>query len=183
MRIRICARTFVASAALSVATTAIAGNVPIDYSISVSSNGVTVPLGTLVLDYDGSSYSLESLLVTLPQKSGIVTSDVTLSPVPGTSDYCLYTLSACSIVPQKNSLYIIFDPSLTTQNTTLYGYSTDNADTESLSATIERAALPEPASWALMLMGLGSIGIWMRRCRPMVQPARLMRLARLGHLS
>lgn len=94
-----------------------------------------------------------------------------MSAVPGTIDYCLYTFSACSIVPQKNSLYIIFDPSLTTQNTTLYIYSPDNADTESLSAAIERAALPEPASWALMLMGLGSIGTWMRRRRPTVRSA------------
>lgn len=162
MKICIGARTLAAVAALSVATSAVAGNVPIDYTILVSGNGMTIPLGTMVLDYDGTSYSLESLLVTLPKKSAVVTSDVTLAPVPGTSDYCLYTFSSCDIVPEENSLYIKFDPSLTTQNTTLYGYSTDKADTESLSATIERAALPEPATWGLMLLGFGSIGASMR---------------------
>jgi hypothetical protein len=164
MRNRIGARTLLAIAALSIAAPAVAGNVPIDYTILVSGNGMTVPIGTMVLDYDGSSYSLESLIVTL-QKTAVVTSDVTLAPVPGTSDYCLYTFSSCGIVPEENSLYVIFDPSLTTQDSTLYGYSTDNADTESVSAIIERTALPEPATWALMLLGFGAIGASMRRRR------------------
>jgi len=166
MKFRFGSRTLLAVATLSIATPAVAGNVPIDYAILVNGNGMSVQFGTMVLDYDGSSYSLESLLLTLPKKSAIVTSDVTLAPVSGTSDYCLYTFSSCGIVPEENSLYVIFDPSLTTQDTTLYGYSTDNADTESVSVTIERAALPEPATWSLMLLGFGAIGAstrWRRR--------------------
>src|SRR6185437_1769459 len=116
MKIRIGASALVAAAALSIAAPAVAGNVPIDYTILVSGNGMTVPVGTMVLDYDGTSYTLESLLLTLPKKSAIVTSYVTLAPVPGTSDYCLYTFSSCGIVPEENSLYVIFDPSLTTQD-------------------------------------------------------------------
>ena len=152
--------------ALSIGTPAAAGTVPIDYSLSISGNGQVIPFGTMILDYDGSAYSLESLLLTLPKKSSIVTSYVTLAPVSGTSDYCLYTFSACSVVAEENSLYVVFDPSLISQTSTLYVYSTTNLATESLSVIIQRAAsVPEPATWTIMLLGLGAIGSAVRRKR------------------
>lgn len=153
---------------VSISAPGAAVTVPIDYSVSTLVNGKNVTFGNLVLDYNGSVYSLSSLELTLRDKSIVATSDVTLSPVSGTSDYCLYTFSACSIVPEKNSLYVIFDPSLMSQTSNLYVYSTKNLATESLPVTIQ--SVPEPATWAMMLVGFGAIGFAMRR-RSSPQPA------------
>lgn len=173
MRHHILALALAAFTAPSITTPAAAVIVPISYTLTLSDFGLTVPLGTMILDYDGSAYSLGSLDLTLPNKSAIVTSYVTLSPVSGSSDYCLYTFATCSVVPEKNSLYIIFDPSLTSQSSTLYVYSTDNLTTESASVTIQQAAVAEPATWALMLFGFGAIGaaIRLRRRRTVPLPA------------
>lgn len=180
MRVRILAAALTAAAALPISTPAAAGSVPVDYTLSVTGNGQTVTLGTLVLNYDGSTYSLDSLDLTIKGKSAIVTSDVTLSPVLGTDDYCLYTFSSCSVVSEENSLYFIFDPSLVSQTTTLYGYSTKDLATESLPLTIEQAAVPEPGTWALMLLGFGLIGAVTRAHR---SASRLKRRAILKSLG
>lgn len=162
MRLHIGAMALATAMALSNASPARAVSIPIDYTISASAGGKTFALGTLTLDYDGSAYTLESLFLTLPDKSSFVTSYVTLSPVPGTSDYCLYSLTTCSVVPEKNSLYVIFDPSLTSQTDTLYGYSTKELVTQSLSVTIQQAAVPEPATWAMMFLGFAVLGVSMQ---------------------
>lgn len=167
MKLRVNATALVAAATLSLGVPAAAATVPIDYTLSASQNGITVTFGTMILDYDGSAYSLESLVLSVPKRTTVVTSDVTLSPVPGSSDYCLYTFLTCSIVPEKNSLYVIFDPSLTSQTSPLYVYSTTNSATESFSIIIARA-VPEPATWATLLLGLGGIGASLRWRRPRV---------------
>jgi len=147
-----------------------AGNVSIDYSISVSANGATVPLGTMVLDYDGSSYSLESLLVTLPKKSAIVTSDMTLVRGSGHNRLLpVHILRVQHRAAEKFALHNFRPVAHDTEHHALHILTGQRR--YSLSAAIERAALPEPASWALMLMGLGSIGTWMRRRRPTVRSA------------
>jgi hypothetical protein len=101
MKLRVNATALVAAATLSLGAPAAAATVPIDYTLSASQNGITVTFGTMILDYDGSAFSLESLVLSVPKRTTVVTSDVTLSPVPGSSDYCLYTFLTCSIVPEK----------------------------------------------------------------------------------
>lgn len=169
MRLHILATALATAAALSIAAPAAAVTVPIDYSLSVTNGVQTASIGTMILDYDGSSYTLQSLVLSTPTKTTVVTSDVTLAPASGT-DYCLYTFSSCSVVAQQNSLYFIFDPSLTSQTVPLYVYSTKDADTQSVSLIIR--SVPEPATWAMMLIGFGAIGASMRWKRRRTIPVR-----------
>lgn len=164
MRLHILAGALASAAALSISPAASAATVPIDYTLSVTDKGLTINFGTMILDYDGSSYMLESLVLSVPKRTTVVTSDVTLAPVSGTSDYCIYSFSSCGVVPEKDSIYFIFDPSLNSQTSTVYGYSTTDQTTKSFVMNITRS-VPEAATWALMLLGFGAIGIATRMTR------------------
>jgi hypothetical protein len=173
MRLHIIATALATVTALSIATPAPAGTVPIDYTISASVHGMSGTIGTMTLDYNGSLYSLQSLILTDP-KTGVSydESSLTLAPVSGTNDYCLYSLAACGIVTEKDSFYVIFDPSLTLQTVTGYEYDFPKSEITEASLTIQQvAAVPEPATWALMLMGFGAIGASMRWRRRRPVPA------------
>jgi hypothetical protein len=171
MKMRIFAAAFAIATALSIATPAAAGTVPIDYTILTAPGDPApippgIPIATMVLDYDGSTYSLVSLALVVPLKNGesnIDTSQVTFAPVSGTSDYCIYTLSSCSTVAEKGSLSFIFDPSLETQISTLNYYEDSTTSQSFESGPFTIAMLPEPATWAMMLLGLGAIGFAVRR--------------------
>ena len=123
--------------------------------------------GTMALDYDGSFYELDTLSLTL----GTATfneSNSGLFPYVGTYYAFGGNLNGVgSVASNTDDFLFLFDPSLTSQTGAFFNaYNAGNQDRlpGSLSIT-QAAAVPEPASWAMMLLGFGAIGFAMRRSR------------------
>ena len=86
MRLHILTGALAAAAALSISPAASAATVPIDYTLSVTDKGLTINFGTMILDYDGSSYMLESLVLSVPKRTTVIRCDDSRSLGPEEND-------------------------------------------------------------------------------------------------
>lgn len=121
--------------------------------------------GTMALDFNGSSYSLSALDLTLGSAT-FTALNSHLASFGGA--YALGTdasASGCSVNIAQNEFCILFNPALTSQTATDIGWS--NAGVETINGgpitLTQVAGVPEPATWAMMLLGFGAIGFAMRR--------------------
>jgi PEP-CTERM motif-containing protein len=162
MKMRILSGALAAAAALSIATPASA-TVPIDYTFS---GDVT---GTLELNFDSSqpfssAYTLSSYSLT--------TNGVTFTPTDLSLSFYTGSLYALAGGNLQGTLLIDCDPALTSQTAELgtfqpfIGDPPRPGDPVGLDNITITQAVPEPATWAMMLLGFGAIGFAMRRRKP-----------------
>lgn len=129
----------------------------IDYTLSGAGSG------TMSLDYNGSAYSFDSLNLTL----GTATF-TQASLFGGGPSYCLSAdptfPTMCASTSGVDSFWLgYFNPSLASQTTqTSYGNSGDSTLHDGWITINRVAAVPEPATWAMMLLGFGAIAFAMR---------------------
>lgn len=140
----------------------------IDYTLSGAGSG------TMTLDYDGSVYSLDALNLTLGTAT-FTAADALLGPSSPPLDILRTTdfFGGCIVTPSTNGFCFSFDPSLASQSVTVDWSNTALADVQHGSLTITQVAgaVPEPASWAMLLLGLGAAGVVLRRRRGPQQEA------------
>jgi hypothetical protein len=162
MKMRILGGALAAAAALSTATLASA-TVPIDYTFS---GDVT---GTLELNFDSSqpfssAYTLNTYSLT--------TNGVTFTPTDLSLSFYTNSLYALAGDNGRGELLIDFAPALTSQTaeltifTPIIGNPPELGDPVNLRSITITQAVPEPATWAMMLLGFGAVGFAMRRGKP-----------------
>ena len=159
-------KTQILSAALlafaAVGASAASASTTIDYTLSGAGSG------TMTLDYDGTSFSLDALNLTLGTAT-FTAADALLGPSSPPLDILRTTdfFGGCIVSPSTDGFCFSFDPSLASQSVTVDWSNTSLADVQHGSLTISQVAgaVPEPASWAMMLLGLGGAGIAVRRRR------------------
>ena len=154
-----------AAAALSVAAPAQATVTMTNYAISGTGTG------TFTLSYDSttSAYSLVTLDFSLAgstydtSNSGIAVngSDLVLGAFAGGG--------VLTVDGTFNDFWLWFDPTLASQSVSgfnaYYGTGTGLLRAGSYTVTQVTAGVPEPATWALMLLGFGGMGLVVRRRR------------------
>ena len=154
-----------AAASLSMATAAQAAITTVDYTFGPAGAGQ----GTMTLNYDTatSAYSLAALNFWIVNSDNYGTADVFFNPYIG--GYALYgRLSGIDLgSPYLGSDFIfVFDPDLGTQIANISWTTQGDGTGPSMSiVTINRVGggVPEPSTWALMLLGFGIMGIALRR--------------------
>lgn len=162
MKRQILSAALATAAALSIATSASAAIVPLNYTFS---NDAT---GSLVLNYDSSqpfssAYTLNTFNLTIM--------GVTFTP-PDTTYVSYFTNNNLYEFDSNNfqgSFIIDFAPALTSQTaefgSIILGDPEGNNQFFLDNITITQA-VPEPATWTMMLLGFGAIGFAMRRRKP-----------------
>jgi hypothetical protein len=153
-----------AAASLSAAP-AVAAIVTTDYTISGGTSG------TFTLDFNtvGSTYTLTALNLTIPGGSTTFTTansglqfplgpTLTLGGNVSNVDNILVSGGA-------DDFLVSFDATLASQSSTLSYFVAGTQIVPFTTVTISQgsAAVPEPASWAMMLLGFGGMGLVMRR--------------------
>lgn len=141
---RVIATVLAATAALAIAVPAEASVTVVDYTFG---GGFT---GTMALNLDSSqpfasAYTLNSLNL-LFGSTTFTQLDSTLAFKNGTTDYVLSGNNG------GTSYSLVFDPTLASQG---LGFET--------TLTRTAGAVPEPATWMMMLLGFGAIGFAARR--------------------
>jgi hypothetical protein len=151
-----------ATAALSV--TAPAEATIVNYSFGGAGSG------TMALDFDGSNYSLSALNLTL----GSVTFDTSNSAMTpwGGTNYLLGTTAIGgpgAAQSGTDTFWSIFNASSASQTTFVHWSNVGDSlhINDELTITQVAGAVPEPASWAMMLVGFAGIGFALRRRRTM----------------
>ena len=152
-----------ATAALSLAAPAHAG-VVVNYTFGATGSG------TMTLDQTGSTYTLSALNLTLGS-ANFTTANSALNPCSTTSCLLGSTYGGGPGFAQsgQNTFFFFFDPNLSSQSGSSFAWSQTNdaiVHDEADSITITRVvpgAVPEPATWAMMLVGFGAIGFTLRR--------------------
>ncbi|MEP7129707.1 MAG: FxDxF family PEP-CTERM protein [Sphingomicrobium sp.] len=82
----------------------------------------------------------------------------------GTNNYALACISGCSPSTSSIEFWGLDDTVIAAGNYTLNVLG-NNSKTGTLGGTITITALPEPGTWAMMLLGFGAIGWQIRRRR------------------
>ena len=154
------------AAAFATSTFAIA--VPAEATIINYSVNGSAGTGSFSLDLTGGVYTLDTVSLTFGTASFNI-SNTQLANLG--SNYCLGTASAsgCFVDGSTNSFGMTLDPSLTSQTAGYSIWADGNGGLTGSRNTIitqVAAAVPEPATWAMMLLGFGAIGFALRRRKP-----------------
>ncbi len=150
--------TALVAAALAIAAPASA-TTPINYSVTGAD-----ATGTFTLNFDSStsSYSLTSLdlIASTPftqANSALFEKNSTLFSIGN------------GAVDGTHSFVLFFNPALTSQTQTItYADAGENGlqnGNVTISQVSPTSGVPEPATWAMMLLGFGGIGVAMRRSK------------------
>ena len=152
MKMRVLGLALAGAAALSL-TTAVEATI-INYTFGGAGSG------TMSLNFNGSSYSWGTLSLTVGTATFTQSNSVL---APETSPY--YLIYSGNRAPNMDGVYFFFDPASSSQTALTFTWSNvgDNNVHTGDTLTITQGAVPEPASWAMMLLGFGAIGFAMRR--------------------
>jgi len=160
-------RVFATASALmlAIAAPAEAAVVTTDYTVSGGTSG------SFTLDFDtvASTYTLTALNLTIPGGStNFTTANSGLQFPLGPTLTLGGNVSGADNILVSGGLddfLVSFDATLASQSTTMSYFVAGSRDVPFTSVTISQGAavVPEPASWALMLLGFGAIGLAMRR--------------------
>ena len=156
-----------AAAALSTGGSAAAASTSVNYSFGPVGAGQ----GSMTLSYDAttSTYTLTSLNFMIVGSASYDTVNAAFDPYIG--GYALYgkaggfSLASPSLA---SDFLLVFDPHLGAQTVDISWTSKDVfAEPFNSIVTITRAdgGVPEPSTWAMMLLGFAAIGLAMRRSR------------------
>jgi hypothetical protein len=129
--------------------------------------------GTFALDFDGTNYSLSALDLTVgplhfdPSNAGVAAGSPTELFLGG--DACGVTVISENIGCFTDDFMFAFDPTSTLQDPQieyqLAGVETRSFANVVLTEVAAPAGVPEPSTWAMILLGFGAIGTAMRRKR------------------
>ena len=147
-----------AAAAAAISLSAPAAATAVNYNFGGAGSGF------MALNLTGGTYALDTLSLTL----GTATFNAAGSTLtPGSPYFLGGNLNGDTVVVSNtNDYFFLFDPASSSQTASLLQYAnvgTPGVLGGNLTITQVAAAVPEPASWALMLLGFGAIGVAMRR--------------------
>ncbi|MES2325864.1 MAG: PEPxxWA-CTERM sorting domain-containing protein [Pseudomonadota bacterium] len=165
---RVPAAAVAAAVALSLAT-------PAQAAVTITNFTVTGPVvsGTFALAFDDSTsaYSLSALNLTLAgssvafdtSNSGLISlADIgrpDFLEIGGLANGGVYNIGQAGVIPADDFAFE-FVPTIISQSAGL-SYDTNGIINQANSVTI--TAVPEPSTWAMMLIGFGAIGWQLRR--------------------
>jgi hypothetical protein len=163
-----------------------------DYTLSASNfmnfNGTPAPFGTLTIDFSVTfDDTSNGFLGALDSFKAVTDGNINAGPFSATPSFGYFQTSAMNTFPRlgvggtlngtnvllngTDDFYFVFDASAVGPTSALLGFTTASGGTPwtSWDATVQPraavAAVPEPATWAMMLGGFGVLGGALRAAR------------------